>query len=470
MSFQLIGQAKHLLLSGLITSISFSAMPVQAQVSDARVNAMVEALRQAAPPNKANDGMYSQWQVLPGIIPSWTKQCLGRELTPAQFESDATAARNTVACIVGRELSKQMTATNNNETASVRNVACWWMTGNAAGCSSGATGTYVQRVVGFYQQPARGNNTPNRQSASPQRSSANTQASSASTTTSSSPVVLVSDRQVTAMVEALRLAAPRTATPNDGLYSQWQVKPEIIPSWSKQCIGQELTPAQFETDSQAAQTVISCIMRRELNRQYSATNQNEMATVRQTACWWMTGNATACNGGATSAYVQRVLNLYQQQAQGNNSSEQQPSASQRQPENRQISASSSNTQVSDVQVNAVVEALRLAVAGNPIPEGLYSQWQVTPGVIPSWTKQCIGRSLTPAEFSADARAARNTVACIVRRELNRQFQATGDASLAVQRVAAWWLTGDASQYDRDRASEYSQKILNLYQQQIARAN
>lgn len=470
MSFQLIRQAKHLLLSGLITSISFSAMPAQAQVSDARVNAMVEALRQAAPPNKPNDGMYSQWQVLPGIIPSWTKQCLGRELTPAQFESDATAARNTVACIVGRELNKQMSATNNNQAASVRNVACWWMTGNATGCTSGPTGTYVQRVVGFYQQPTRGNNTP--RSSSPQRSSANTQPSSTATriSSSSSSVALVSDNQVAAMVEALRLAAPRTATPNDGLYSQWQVKPEIIPSWSKQCIGQELTPAQFEADSQAAQTVISCIMRRELNRQYSATNQNEMATVRQTACWWMTGNGTACDSGATGAYVQRVLNLYQQQAQRNNTSPPQSSVTQPFSENRPVSASSSNTQVSDTQVNAIVEALRLAVAGNPIPDGLYSQWQVSEGIIPSWTKQCVGRSLTPAEFSADVQAARNTVACVMRRELNRQLQATGDESLAVQRVAAWWLTGDASQYDSDRASEYSQKILNLYQQQIARAN
>ena len=155
MSLDLTQKIKHLLLGGIIVSLALWATPAYTQrsqpVSDAQINAMVEALRQAAPPNKPNDGMYSQWQVLPGIIPSWTKQCVGRELTPAQFESDTAAARNTVACIVRRELNKQYGAVSNNEIAAVRNVACWWMTGNTTGCG-GATGSYVQRVVSFYQQ------------------------------------------------------------------------------------------------------------------------------------------------------------------------------------------------------------------------------------------------------------------------------------------------------------------------------
>jgi hypothetical protein len=150
---KLIGQTKHLLLGGLIVGVGLWAIPVQAQqASDAQVNAMVEALRKAAPPNRPNDGMFSQWQVLPGIIPSWTKRCVGQELTPAQFESDATSARNTVACIVRRELNNQYGAGNNNEIAVVRNVACWWMTGKTGSCTGGPTGAYVQKVVGFYQQ------------------------------------------------------------------------------------------------------------------------------------------------------------------------------------------------------------------------------------------------------------------------------------------------------------------------------
>ncbi|MCL1475393.1 hypothetical protein [Argonema antarcticum] len=322
MSSKLIRQARHLLFSGLMVSVGLWAMPAQAQVSDAKVNAMLEALRQAAPPNKPNDGMFSQWQVLPGIIPSWTKQCVGRELTPAQFESDATAARNTVACIVRRELDKQYQATRNNETASARNVACWWMTGTTA-CNSRATATYVQRVVGFYQQQAGRSNPPAQRSSSPQRQSS-TQPSQQSTAQSSSSIALVSDNQVAAMVEALRQAAPPNR-PNDGMFSQWQVLPNIIPSWSKQCIGQELTPAQFEADATAARTVVSCIMQRELNRQYSANNNNETAAVRGTACWWMTGNATGCSSGATASYVEKVVGFYQQQAQGSRSSQPQSS-------------------------------------------------------------------------------------------------------------------------------------------------
>lgn len=463
MSFQVIRQVKHLLLSGLIASVGLWTVPAQAQVSDARVNAMVEALRQAAPPNRPNDGMYSQWQVLPGIIPSWTKQCVGRELTPAQFESDANAARNTVACIVGREFKKQLTATNNNETAAVRNVACWWMTGTTA-CSSGATATYVQRVVGFYQQQGRGNNTPNRQSS-------NTSTPSA---IASSNIALLSDTQVAAMVEALRLAAPRTANPNDGLYSEWQIKPEIIPNWSKQCVGQEITPAQFESNSQAARSVVSCIMRRELNSQYNAANQNEIAAVRRTACWWMSGKPTGCNSGAIAAYVEKVVGFYQQQAQGNSSSEQTSAATasetstevSKESTTTSPSTSSTSVQVSDTQVAAMVEALRKSAHRS---SNLYSAWGVTAEIIPSWTKQCVGREMTPAEFNSDTTAARTTVTCIMRRELGKQLQETGnDESLAVQRVAAWWLTGDPAQYSA-KAATYSQKILGLYQQQIASA-
>jgi hypothetical protein len=96
--------------------------------------------------------MYSDWQVLPGIIPSWTKQCVGKEMTPAQFDADSAAARRTVTCIVRREVNNQLKATRNNQTAAVRRAACWWMTGNATGCQNGATASYVQRVLSFYQQ------------------------------------------------------------------------------------------------------------------------------------------------------------------------------------------------------------------------------------------------------------------------------------------------------------------------------
>lgn len=151
MSFKFIKTSKPLFLTGLALSVGFWAMPGTAQSTDSQVNAFVEALQQAAPPQTKNDGMYSAWQVLPGIIPDWTKRCTGKQLTAAQFEADATAARNTVTCIARREFNKQMKATG-NEAAAVRGAACWWMTGKYTGCNSGFQAQYVQKVVSVYQQ------------------------------------------------------------------------------------------------------------------------------------------------------------------------------------------------------------------------------------------------------------------------------------------------------------------------------
>jgi hypothetical protein len=144
----------RLLLKGLLVSLVLWTLPAQAQqVSKPQVEAMVDALRQAAPKTSIqNDGLYSQWQITPGIIPSWSKQCLGSEVTPEQIESSPAVARSIVSCIVRRELPKQYAATSNNETTAVRRTACWWMTGNATSCTSGQTAKYVQNVERFYQQ------------------------------------------------------------------------------------------------------------------------------------------------------------------------------------------------------------------------------------------------------------------------------------------------------------------------------
>ncbi|MGF2034781.1 MAG: hypothetical protein RMZ43_005530 [Nostoc sp. CmiVER01] len=123
----------------------------------------------------------------------------------------------------------------------------------------------------------------------------------------------VSDTQVAAMVEALRQAAPQTKNPNDGYYSEWQVKPETLKGWTRTCLKRELTPTQFENNPAIARQVVSCITRRELTNQFRATNNNEIASVRGAACWWMTGSYTGCNKGFTAEYVQKVVRFYQQQ-------------------------------------------------------------------------------------------------------------------------------------------------------------
>lgn len=146
----------RLLLGGVIVSIGLSSLLVaqaQQQVSNTQVAAMVEALRQAAPKGgSTNNGYYSEWKVKPETLKGWSKYCLKQEVTPTQFDSDSALARKVVSCITRRELDKQLHSSRNNETAAVRGVACWWMTGDYTGCDSGFTGDYVKKVVSLYQQ------------------------------------------------------------------------------------------------------------------------------------------------------------------------------------------------------------------------------------------------------------------------------------------------------------------------------
>ncbi|MEO6860416.1 MAG: hypothetical protein ABI180_02530 [Microcoleus sp.] len=145
----------NLLLSSLIISLGLQTLPAAAAVTDAQVSALVEALRQAAPPQTANDGMYSQWQVLPGNISRWAKFCTKQDLTPQQFEADPKKAKLIVTCIVRDLLRDEYKASTNNELTAVRRAACWWMTGESAACKSGATATFADRVVRIYQQQAK---------------------------------------------------------------------------------------------------------------------------------------------------------------------------------------------------------------------------------------------------------------------------------------------------------------------------
>ncbi len=131
------------------------------------------------------------------------------------------------------------------------------------------------------------------------------------TARSSSPAQ-ISDVQVGTLVEALRQAAPQTGTPNDGLYSDWQVKADNIPRWSRQCIGKELTPTQFQDSPVTARAILVCVMRDVLREQYTASNNNEFVAVQRAASWWMTGDATQYTASATAPYTEKVLGFYKQ--------------------------------------------------------------------------------------------------------------------------------------------------------------
>lgn len=144
------------LLSGVIVTLGLLPITVQAQQPslNTQVAAMVEALRLAAPKTgEANDGYYSEWQVKPQTLKSWSKFCLKKEVSPAEFENNSQLARQVVSCVVQRELKAQLEATN-NETQAVQGTACWWMTGEYKGCDSGFSADYVKKVLDYYQKPS----------------------------------------------------------------------------------------------------------------------------------------------------------------------------------------------------------------------------------------------------------------------------------------------------------------------------
>ncbi|BAU11140.1 hypothetical protein LEP3755_16330 [Leptolyngbya sp. NIES-3755] len=121
-------------------------------------------------------------------------------------------------------------------------------------------------------------------------------------------------------------------------------------------------------------------------------------------------------------------------------------------------------QLSDTQVDRIVEALRQASKPENPNTGLYSDWQVKASNIPRWSKACGGREITPAEFQANPGTARSIVTCVVRDVLKRDARAIGNNdTIAVQRVAAWWMTGDSNRFGSREIAPYIQRALSAYQ-------
>lgn len=123
----------------------------------------------------------------------------------------------------------------------------------------------------------------------------------------------ITDTDIAAFVEALRLAAPDTGTEDDGLYSDWQIKPDNIPRWSRLCTGEELTPAQFEANTTKAREILACVMGDILKEEYQASGENEALAVRRAAAWWMAGDPNQYDSERIDDYTQEVLRYYQQQ-------------------------------------------------------------------------------------------------------------------------------------------------------------
>ncbi|MDZ7621249.1 MAG: hypothetical protein U5O69_02000 [Candidatus Competibacteraceae bacterium] len=122
---------------------------VPAQISDAKVEALVEALRLSAPPVDADSGLYSDWGIKPDNIARWSQRCLERDLTPEQFAADRALARRVLVCVMGPVLREQFAA-GRNEIVAAQRAAAWWMTGDPDQYREGATDAYTLRVLEAY--------------------------------------------------------------------------------------------------------------------------------------------------------------------------------------------------------------------------------------------------------------------------------------------------------------------------------
>jgi hypothetical protein len=119
----------------------------------------------------------------------------------------------------------------------------------------------------------------------------------------------ITDTQVAALVEALRLSAPNTGIKNDGLFSDWKIELDNIVRWSEHCTGTVMTPAEFEADTQKAREILACIMGKILREQYGISKDESIA-VRRAASWWMTGDPDQYDAPQTRPYTQKVLDFY----------------------------------------------------------------------------------------------------------------------------------------------------------------
>jgi hypothetical protein len=117
------------------------------------------------------------------------------------------------------------------------------------------------------------------------------------------------------------------------------------------------------------------------------------------------------------------------------------------------------------RANRVAEALRqVTLLGNSRNPGYYSDWQVKGDRIPLWSRQCLGRSLTPEEFATNQAAATSTVTCIVQDMFRQEIRsAQNDEGLAIRRIASWWVTGDPSRFNEDNIAAYTKRVLTTYQ-------
>ncbi|NJN63155.1 MAG: lytic transglycosylase domain-containing protein [Coleofasciculaceae cyanobacterium RL_1_1] len=111
------------------------------------------------------------------------------------------------------------------------------------------------------------------------------------------------ERLKTAIIEQESGAEVSLLNPDSGAIGLGQVMPENVPSWTKQCLGRELTPAEFQQDARAQNEVIDCKLEQYWKTAKSRTTEEK---VRDVAAIWYAGNAASKNSTAPQPYGNNV--------------------------------------------------------------------------------------------------------------------------------------------------------------------
>ncbi len=97
--------------------------------------------------------------------------------------------------------------------------------------------------------------------------------------------------------------------------------------------------------------------------------------------------------------------------------------------------------------------------------------QVMPSNVPSWTKEALGKSLTPEEFLKDTDAQMKTINFKLNQMLEKNLKlANGNMELAVKMVAAEWHSGNPNNWNHPtvndgyiRTQDYANSVWSRYQ-------
>ncbi len=127
--------------------VIFLSINVQAQISDAKVSALVEALRLGAVDGK----LYSEWQIKPKNITNWSTRYLGKTITPEEFAANPTVARQILEIKMGNLLREQYELSGQDETTAILRTASWWMSGIPEN-SNPKLEVFTQNILKFYRE------------------------------------------------------------------------------------------------------------------------------------------------------------------------------------------------------------------------------------------------------------------------------------------------------------------------------